>query len=112
LIFPFNDFPSQVLYVTEKKRKSQNFFEGQAIFNRINRDGLVKSPSAALRFNFVVAAHLVSALHSSVFARLASGAFYKTIVLVTFSEILNRDGLVKSSPASSGARRANSHLSS
>ena len=55
-----------------------------------NRDGLVKSPSAALRFNFVVAAHLVSALHSSVFARLASGAFYETIVLATFYEIINR----------------------
>jgi len=33
-------------------------------------DGFVKSPSAALHFNFVVAAHLVSALHSSVFVRL------------------------------------------
>jgi len=32
-------------------------------------DGLVKSPSAALRFNFVVAAHVASALLSSVFAR-------------------------------------------
>jgi hypothetical protein len=52
-------------------------------------DGLVKSPSAALRFNFVVAAHLVSALHSSVFARLASGAFYETILRVTFYEIIN-----------------------
>jgi hypothetical protein len=50
--------------------------------------GLVKSPSAALRFNFVVAAHLVSAPHSSVFARLASGAFYETIALVTFYEII------------------------
>jgi hypothetical protein len=49
-----------------------------------------------LRFNFVVVAHLVSALHSSVFARLASGAFYKTIVMVTFCEILNFDGFVKS----------------
>jgi hypothetical protein len=57
--------------------------------NSSNFDGLVKSPSAALRFNFVVAAHLVSALHSSVFARLASGAFYETIVRVTFYEILN-----------------------
>jgi hypothetical protein len=52
-------------------------------------DGFVKSPSAALRFNFVVAAHLGSALHSSVFARLASGAFYKTIVLATFYETIN-----------------------
>ena len=55
----------------------------------MNLDGFVKSPSAALRFNFVVAAHLVSALHSSVFARLASGAFYETIVLETFYEIIN-----------------------
>jgi hypothetical protein len=39
-----------------------------------NFDGSVKSPSAALRFNFVVAAHLVSALHSSVFARLVPPA--------------------------------------
>jgi len=44
-----------------------------------------------LRFNFVVAAHPVSALHSSVFARLASGAFYETIVFATFYEIINYD---------------------
>jgi len=37
---------------------------------------------------FVVAAHLGSALHSSVFARLASGAFYETIVLVAFCRII------------------------
>jgi hypothetical protein len=37
----------------------------------------------------------VSAPHSSVFARLASGAFYETIVPVTFYEIINFDGLVK-----------------
>jgi len=42
-----------------------------------------------LHFNFVVAAHPLSALHSSVFARLASGAFYETIVLQTFYEIIN-----------------------
>jgi len=51
-------------------------------------DGFVKSPSAALRFNFVVAAHLESALHSSVFARLASGAFYETIVLAPYYELI------------------------
>jgi hypothetical protein len=45
-----------------------------------------------LRFNFVFAAHLISALHSSVFARLASGAFYETIVPVTFYEIINLGG--------------------
>jgi hypothetical protein len=58
-----------------------------------NIDGFVKSPSAALRFNFVVAAHLISALHSSIFARLTSGAFCETIVLVTFYEIIKM-GLV------------------
>ncbi|MCJ7498107.1 MAG: hypothetical protein MUO78_08250, partial [candidate division Zixibacteria bacterium] len=55
-------------------------------------DGLVKSPSAALRFNFVVAAHLVSAVHFSFFARLASGSFYETIVPVTFYEIIKVKG--------------------
>jgi len=40
-------------------------------------DGFVKSPAAALRFTFVVAAYLECTLHSSVFARLASGAFYE-----------------------------------
>jgi hypothetical protein len=43
----------------------------------VNFDGFVKSPSAALRFKFVVAAP--KGPHSSVFARLASGAFYETI---------------------------------
>jgi hypothetical protein len=51
-------------------------------------DGFVKSPSAALRFNFVVAAYVQSTLHSSVFARLASGAFYETIVLLTFYDFI------------------------
>jgi len=55
----------------------------------MNFDGFVKSPSAALRFNFVVAAHLVRALPSSVFARLAAGAFYKAIIPRTFYESIN-----------------------
>jgi len=59
------------------------------MYKLYNRDGFVKNPSAALRFNFVVAAHHVSALHSSAFARLASGAFYKAIVLVNFFEIIH-----------------------
>jgi len=41
-----------------------------------------------LHFNFVVPAHIVFALHSSVFVRLASGAFYQTIVPVAFYEII------------------------
>jgi hypothetical protein len=75
-------------------------------------DGLVKSPSAALRFNFVVAAHPVSAPHSSVFARLASGAFYETIVLKTFGEIIIFDRtlflIFSPSAADSGRGRAQS----
>jgi hypothetical protein len=54
-----------------------------------NPDGLVKSPSAALRFTFVVAAYLVSTPLSSAFARLASGAFYFAIQILTFYEIIN-----------------------
>jgi len=49
-------------------------------------DGFVKSPSAALRFILVVAAYFVSTPHSSGFARLAYGAFYIAIGLVTFYE--------------------------
>jgi hypothetical protein len=44
-----------------------------------------------LRFNFVVAAHLGSALHSSVFARLASGAFYETIVQTIYNYLKRLD---------------------
>jgi hypothetical protein len=54
-----------------------------------NIAGFVKSPSAALRFTFVVVAYLVSTPHSSGFARLASGAFYFAIVLRPFYEIIN-----------------------
>jgi len=51
-------------------------------------DGFVKSPSAALRFTFVVAAYLVSTPHFSGFARLAYGAFYFAIPILTFYEII------------------------
>ncbi len=62
----------------------------------INFDGFVKSPSAALRFTFVVAAYHPCTPHSSCFARLASGAFYAAIPLATFYEIINYDEFVKS----------------
>jgi len=55
-------------------------------------DGFVKSPSAALRGNFVVAAP--KGPHSSVFARLASGTFYEAIVPLTFYEIIEVEGLM------------------
>jgi len=49
-------------------------------------DGLVKSPSAALRCNFVAAAP--KGPPSSVFASLASGAFYETICLLSAYEMI------------------------
>jgi hypothetical protein len=51
-------------------------------------DGIAKSPSAGLRFTFIVAAYLVSEPHSSGFARLASGSFYFAIPISTFYEII------------------------
>jgi len=54
----------------------------------IKYDGFAKSPSAALRFTFVVAAYLVSTPLSSGFARLAYGAFYFAIAIFTFYEII------------------------
>jgi hypothetical protein len=57
-------------------------------YHYIKFDGFVKSPSAALRFTFVVAAYLVSTPHSSGFARLAPGAFYFAIPKLTFYEII------------------------
>jgi hypothetical protein len=56
-----------------------------------NNDGFVKSPSAALRFTFVAAAYLVSTPHSSGFARLAYGAFYFAIPILTFYETVNNE---------------------
>jgi hypothetical protein len=41
-----------------------------------------------LRFTFVVAAYLVSTPHFSGFARLAYGAFYFAIPILTFHEII------------------------
>ena len=51
-------------------------------------DGFVKSPSAALRFNFDRCGAPFNAPHSSVFARLASGAFYEAIIQVISYEII------------------------
>jgi hypothetical protein len=52
-------------------------------------DGFVKSPSAALRgnsFSAVPEGLAPQGPHSSVFARLASGAFYETISSAIFNE--------------------------
>jgi hypothetical protein len=57
---------------------------GSVLEREIRQIGwLVKSPSAALRFTFVAAAYQVGTPHSSDFARLASGAFYFAMVLMT-----------------------------
>ncbi|MDI6754039.1 MAG: hypothetical protein QME78_06550, partial [Thermodesulfobacteriota bacterium] len=52
-----------------------------------------------LRFTFVVAAYLVSTPHSSGFARLVRlrrRAFYETIVLMTFYEIIKNARVAES----------------
>jgi hypothetical protein len=53
-------------------------------------DGFVKSPFAALRFTFVIAAYLFSTPHSSGFARLAPGAFYFAISILNFCAIIKK----------------------
>jgi len=60
----------------------------QGAKQKVKFDGFVKSPSAALRFTFVVAAYLVSTPHSSGLARLAYGAFYFAIPIFTFCETI------------------------
>ncbi|MDO8747166.1 MAG: hypothetical protein Q7J70_05860, partial [Thermodesulfovibrionales bacterium] len=62
----------------------------------LNLDGFVKSPSAALRCIHRRCSVPLSTLHSSGFARLASGAFYFTILILTFYESINLDKFVKS----------------
>jgi hypothetical protein len=71
-------------------RKSPLVFFENLSWNRIQIkiDGFVKSPSAALRFTFIVAAYFFSTPHSSRFARLAYEAFYFTIPIMTFQEIV------------------------
>jgi hypothetical protein len=49
-----------------------------------NLHGFVKSPSAALRFIFRHCSVLLCTLHSSRFARLASGAFYCAVYFADF----------------------------
>jgi hypothetical protein len=61
-----------------------------------NNDGFVKSPSAALRCFLRRCGVLVSTPHSSGFARLASGAFYIAIQILTFYESIKVDDVVKS----------------
>jgi hypothetical protein len=56
-------------------------------FFHVSFDGFLKSPSAALRFIFRHCSVLLCTLHSSRFARLASGAFY---CAVHFDDLLRR----------------------
>jgi hypothetical protein len=71
------------LYITKDNSRANNL------------DSLVESPSAALRFNFVVAAYLQ---YDSLLSFCAPGiwTFYETIVLLTFYEIITLHPLVKS----------------
>ena len=64
----------------------------------MNFDGFVKSPSvllrAGLRFMRSLRGKAHQGPHSSVFARLASGAFYETIVWLSFYEIIKFNNAV------------------
>jgi len=68
------------------------------IFVPFDSDGFVKSPTAASiqprRWGASVEAIHESLSLFSVFARLASGAFYKTIISVPFCEIINSPTVV------------------
>ena len=55
----------------------------------INDDDIVKSPYAALRFILRHCDVRTSTPHSSGFARLASGAFYFVVSIMTFYEFIN-----------------------
>jgi len=55
----------------------------------INDDDIVKSPYAALRFILHHCDVRTSTPHSSGFARLASGAFYFVVSIMTFFEFIN-----------------------
>ena len=54
------------------------------IIFQLKPDGFVKSPSAALRFTFRHCRVLLGTPHSSRFARLESGAFYRAVYLGDF----------------------------
>jgi hypothetical protein len=54
-----------------------------------NSDGFVKNPSASLRGVLRYCGVPKSTPHSSGFARLASGAFYFAIPILTFYEFIN-----------------------
>ncbi|MCX5906280.1 MAG: hypothetical protein NTY64_03590 [Deltaproteobacteria bacterium] len=86
-------------------KRGRAFYAAISLVNSyeiINVDGSVKSPSAALRFTFVAAAYHPGTPHSSGFARLASGAFYAAISLVTSYETINVDLLQKTSNGNHG----------
>jgi hypothetical protein len=69
----------------EMKNPEVTFFAAPITGGAIFLDGLVKSPSAALRFTFVIAVpeeQSPQGPHFSFFARLPPGAFYETIFLI------------------------------
>jgi len=68
--------------------------------DRDNIDDIVKSPYAALRFILRHCDVRTSTPHSSGFARLASGAFYFVVSIMTFYEFIKIDDIVKSPDAS------------
>ncbi|MCX5906484.1 MAG: hypothetical protein NTY64_04650 [Deltaproteobacteria bacterium] len=65
-------------------------------------DGFVKSPSAALRCILRRCGVPPSTPHSSGFARLASGAFYFAIQILTFYEFISISYLKIAAPEDAG----------
>jgi len=65
-------------------------------YKSIKLDGFVKSPSAALRCILRHCSVPASSPHSSEFARLASGAFYFAIPILTFYKSIKLEEIMKS----------------
>jgi hypothetical protein len=59
----------------------------------VKRDDFVKSPSASLRYILRHCGVPKSTPHSSGFARLASGSFYKAIQILTFLQDYQANGV-------------------
>ncbi|HPN08863.1 MAG TPA: hypothetical protein PLU95_06140, partial [Syntrophales bacterium] len=74
------------IYATQEFRASTNPQAQDEVFNV---DDIVKSPYAALRFILRHCDVRTSTPHSSGFARLASGAFYFVVSMMTFCEFIN-----------------------
>ena len=77
------------MFLSSKVRGFMHLRVMVQIRNKINLDGLVKSPYAALRCILRHCGVQLSTPHSSEFARLAYGAFYETVCFSIFYKFIN-----------------------